>query len=35
MFSLGLWQQLDQLWALIVVAVRFLWALLKLLGGAS
>ncbi|HEV3429992.1 MAG TPA: hypothetical protein VG320_19105 [Paraburkholderia sp.] len=30
----ALWQQLFQLWELIVMVCRFLWDLLKLLGGA-
>ncbi|WP_296654764.1 hypothetical protein [Paraburkholderia sp.] len=29
-----LWQQLIQLWELIVMICRFLWGLLRLLGGA-
>jgi len=29
----GLWQQLVQLWELLVMVVRFLWDLLRLLGG--
>ncbi|HTH59311.1 MAG TPA: hypothetical protein VL689_04065 [Paraburkholderia sp.] len=29
------WQQLWQVWELIVMAVRFLWELLKLLSGAG
>jgi hypothetical protein len=30
----ALWQQLIQLWELIVMVCRFLWELLKLLSGA-
>lgn len=30
----GLWQQLVLLWELIVMVLRFLWGLLRLLGGA-
>ena len=30
-----LWQQLVQLWELIVLVLRFLWQLLKLLGGGG
>jgi|GEM_PF-1921848 len=30
----ALWQQLIQLWELIVMVCRFLWGLLKLLSGA-
>lgn len=30
-----LWQQLFQLWELIVMVCRFLWSLLMLLGGGS
>ncbi|POR53601.1 hypothetical protein B0G62_103173 [Paraburkholderia eburnea] len=30
----ALWQQLFQLWELIVMVCRFLWGLLRLLGGA-
>lgn len=30
-----LWQQLIQLWELIVMVCRFLWGLLMLLGGGS
>jgi hypothetical protein len=30
----ALWQQLIQLWELIVMVCRFLWDLLKLLSGA-
>jgi fluoride ion exporter CrcB/FEX len=29
-----LWQQLMQLWELIVMVCRFLWDLLRMLGGA-
>jgi len=29
------WQQLLRLWELIVMVVRFLWALLRLLSGAG
>jgi hypothetical protein len=29
----GLWQQLVLLWELIVMVCRFLWELLRLLGG--
>lgn len=29
------WEQLLRLWELIVMVVRFLWALLKLLSGAG
>ena len=29
------WQQLLQLWELIVMVVRFLWELLRLLSGAG
>jgi len=29
------WQQLLRLWELIVTVVRFLWGLLRLLGGAG
>ena len=32
---LALWQQLIQLWELIVMVLRFLWELLKLLGGGG
>jgi hypothetical protein len=32
---LALWQQLIQLWELIVMVCRFLWGLLKLLGGGG
>jgi len=32
---LVVWQQLLQLWELIVLVVRFLWNLLKLLSGAG
>jgi hypothetical protein len=32
---LAFWQQLIQLWELIVMVVRFLWGLLKLLGGGA
>jgi hypothetical protein len=32
---LALWQQLIQLWELIVMVCRFLWGLLKLLGGGA
>jgi len=32
---LALWQQLIQLWELIVMVLRFLWGLLKLLGGGA
>ncbi|WP_154671274.1 hypothetical protein [Paraburkholderia mimosarum] len=31
----ALWQQLVQLWELIVTVLRFLWELLKLLGGGG
>lgn len=30
----ALWQQLVLLWELIVMVLRFLWGLLRLLGGA-
>ena len=29
------WQQLIQLWELIVMVLRFLWELVKLLGGGG
>jgi hypothetical protein len=32
---LALWQQLIQLWELIVMVCRFLWGLLMLLGGGA
>ncbi|WP_395070623.1 hypothetical protein [Paraburkholderia silvatlantica] len=32
---LALWQQLIQLWELIVMVLRFLWELVKLLGGGG
>ena len=31
----ALWHQLIQLWDLIVMVLRFLWELLKLLGGGG
>ncbi|SEB23051.1 hypothetical protein SAMN05192564_11145 [Paraburkholderia sartisoli] len=33
LFSIAGWQQLEQLWALIVLVCKFLWGLLLLLGG--
>lgn len=32
---LALWQQLIQLWELILLVLRFLWELVKLLGGGG
>ncbi|HEY1996339.1 hypothetical protein [Paraburkholderia sp.] len=31
--SLAGWQQLYQLWELILLAIKFLWDVLRLLGG--
>jgi hypothetical protein len=33
LFRIAGWEQLAQLWALIVLVCKFLWSLLLLLGG--
>ncbi|MGH8782648.1 hypothetical protein [Paraburkholderia sp.] len=33
LWRVGLWQQLVQLWELIVLVCRFVWDLLRFLGG--